>query len=271
MAFQPSGRSIPHYRTQRNSSTYGLANSTMAARGNASPLIWNAWAMTWSPTFNSSMVKNCPRRLIHVPTRIANAVSVAPLPSSIIEPSHNPGCKPHLSILMDLISPLYSLTAELYPSPASPGEARIIASIVVSRNIIRPLLCLNRPPPCRCPLCLVGHALAPRSHPPAAAGGPSPWAFPVDEGAGARLNHHRLRSPLLGSGGDFLDDVKNLLRVEHMTGIFHDVLIADDPLVIDDEIRSLCHAVIRGVRIADHDAILLDCIPREIAQQRIGQ
>jgi hypothetical protein len=48
---QPSGRSIPRCRTQCNCATYGLAHSTMAALGNASPVACNVWAMRWLPTY----------------------------------------------------------------------------------------------------------------------------------------------------------------------------------------------------------------------------
>ena len=56
-----------------------------------------------------------------------------------------------------------------------------------------------------------------------------------------------------------------------MTGVLHDVDVLDNALSIDDEIRPFCIAKIGGIRGHVHYVIFLDCLPRKIVQQWIGQ
>src|SRR5919198_2224790 len=56
-----------------------------------------------------------------------------------------------------------------------------------------------------------------------------------------------------------------------MTGFVHDVLIAHDPLFVDDKIGPLRIAKEHRFRVGLHRAILLNRVPREIIQQWIGE
>jgi hypothetical protein len=56
-----------------------------------------------------------------------------------------------------------------------------------------------------------------------------------------------------------------------MPAVVHDMGVADNPLFIDDEVRSSSIAKERRVRIGLHNAIFFDRIPREIVEQWIRQ
>jgi hypothetical protein len=70
---------------------------------------------------------------------------------------------------------------------------------------------------------------------------------------------------------DVRDLCQDRFRVEQMAGIVHNVLIAHDPLFINDKIGPLRIAKQDRFRVGLHHTILLNRIPREIIQQWIGE
>lgn len=75
----------------------------------------------------------------------------------------------------------------------------------------------------------------------------------------------------LVSLSDFRDLGNDSLGVESVATILHGMGVANDPLFIDDEIRSPGITEERRVWIGFHDAVLFDRIPRKVIEQWIGQ
>src|SRR5919109_1187832 len=100
------------------------------------------------PTPSSSMVTYCVPRFSQVPGRMARVTS-SPLPAfaRMTEPSHEPGCRPHLSILTDLICPSYTCDVAFEGAPAVTSDARAHASPVHRRQMPAVLSRFIGPPP----------------------------------------------------------------------------------------------------------------------------
>src|SRR5919109_314518 len=112
------------------------------------------------PTPSSSMVTYCVPRFSQVPGRMARVTS-SPLPAfaRMTEPSHEPGCRPHLSILTDLICPSYTCDVAFEGAPAVTSDARAHASPIHRRQMPAVLSRFIGPPPS------LNSPLTPRSFP----------------------------------------------------------------------------------------------------------
>src|SRR5882724_12547473 len=81
---------------------------------------------------------------------MARVTSLPPVCAITMEPSHDPGWRPHLSILIDLICPSYNLTVAAFGAPAPPNDSPPTASAAQSRSPITTLLRFICPPPSGC-------------------------------------------------------------------------------------------------------------------------
>src|SRR5919201_3726185 len=105
------------------------------------------------------MVTRLSPRLIHVPGLMVRATSLPPpWGATMTEPSQVPGCRPHLSILTDLICPSYSWVFVWVGCPAMASGTRLSESAAPSRRTTTVLIRFigappsrNSPPPCAPP------------------------------------------------------------------------------------------------------------------------
>src|SRR5204862_3629462 len=77
-------------------------------------------------------------------------------------------------------------------------------------------------------------------------------------------------APTARSDAGFLQGLEHLVRLEQIERVVHDLLVADDPLPIDDEVRPLPIPVGGTLLIRDEGVVGREHLPAEVGEQEVG-